>query len=378
MLARLADPSNSIWPRALLGKPDDKGCADIAALLRALFEECSQAILVVDARGKVLVANRRATKIFGFRQDDLLGKPLGFLLPKPNRMEYGSRRSRYFLDSKKKQNRTKYELIGRRADGGVFPAEVILRGIDLSSRRLLLAFISDISEGKQVEDEITRIHRELRDVRGQLISVQEEFKKLIARELHDVVNQQVAIIARRVNGLREWGQRFTSELDGILLQIRAGINTLAGNVHDFARHLHPSILYDLGLMAALERESVSLQRQYGIPITLAKGRGIPKRVPDPAGLALYRIAQEAIRNAVRHAHPHHIRLALAIRDKQLLLVVADDGRGFDPQTGRRKGGLGLISMEDRVRLAGGGLRVSSRPGKGTRIEAHIPLDRFQK
>lgn len=348
---------------------------ETAATCHALFEATAQAVVAANRNGIILAANPHAIQIFGSERDELVGRPFESLLPRRLRGAHRLTWRACFGDLKTNTRKTGIEAKMCRKDGSEFAAEISLKRVGTARGPIALAFINDITERKEAEDQIRRNQQELRALNARLISVHEESRKLLARELHDAFTQQVAAVTRHVNGLQQRAAWFSSEIGTTLLQVRDEMNTVAANVRDFSRRLHPSILYDLGLLPALESECISFQRQYGIRVRFEKGAGVPERVPDQIGLTLYRIAQEAMRNAAQHASPRYVRLAVRMVDGELVLLVADKGRGFDVERARRKGGLGLISMEERARLVNGTLTANSRPGAGTTIEARVPLSR---
>jgi two-component system, NarL family, sensor kinase len=142
-----------------------------------------------------------------------------------------------------------------------------------------------------------------------------------------------------------------------------------------SRQLHPSILDDLGLVDALRSECLSLEQRDGITAR-CYALDVPADIPRDVALCVYRVAQEALRNVARHAQALQATVRLTANDRELVLCVRDRGVGFDVAT-RRKSGLGLESMRERVRLVQGRLTVRSQPGKGTRITLRVPLHRSQ-
>jgi signal transduction histidine kinase len=261
----------------------------------------------------------------------------------------------------------------RRKEGGVFQAEIGISRVETVHGPIALAFVTDISSRTHAEEEIRRNQRELRALNARLTSLQEESRKQLARELHDVLTQQVGVLGAEVDEFQQRWDHFTEAMRSTFGHVQEGINELAANVHDVSRRLHPATLYELGLAAALDAECLSFSRQHGIGASVRKAAGVPRHLPDQAGLALYRIAQEAMRNAAQHARATRVRLTLRMYEGDLILAVADNGRGFDPDRVRRKGGLGLVSMEERARSVNGSLRVHSRRGGGTEVEARVPL-----
>ena len=155
---------------------------------------------------------------------------------------------------------------------------------------------------------------------------------------------------------------------------------ISNDVRRIAYQLHPSILDDLGLTAALRSYVDELSKQDGIAVKFS-ARDIPETLPPTAALTLYRVAQEALLNVVKHAGTHQAAVVLTYHDGTVQLTVRDKGAGFDRERVRGNGSLGLVSMEERARLVNGQLQIRSRPGEGTRVEVTIPLPaaaEFQK
>jgi PAS domain S-box-containing protein len=312
--------------------------------------------------------------MFGRSKGELAGRPFEILFPRKIQAEYRTAWDACFRSLRRGTAGVTTERTASRKDGTQFSIEIRLSRIATGHGPIAMAFMTDISQRKRAEEEIRRSHEELRALNSRLISVQEESRKHLARELHDVLTQQIATLSVDVNRLQEWTLPSPRAFTAALARVRNGIRTLASDIHKFARTLHPSILYELGAIPALESECNFFQQQFGIRCRFMKGPGVPKRLPDPLGLACYRIAQEAMRNAVRHASSRDIRLRVRIRNGELAMTVADDGCGFDVERARRKGGLGLISMEERARQVNGTLAVISRPGSGTKVELRLPMD----
>jgi signal transduction histidine kinase len=163
----------------------------------------------------------------------------------------------------------------------------------------------------------------------------------------------------------------SQELPDRVRVVSARINAMAEDVHAMSRRLHPAILDELGLEAALKEECVSFSAQMGIPAKFeSKG---PTLLPEDVSLCLYRVAQESLRNIAKHAEAINVRIVLSARKDGVRLRIDDMGDGFDLKDVKGKGGLGLISMEERVRLVGGKFTIKSHPGEGTTVEVFVPL-----
>ena len=217
-----------------------------------------------------------------------------------------------------------------------------------------------------------RGEEELRSLSRRLIRAQEDERALLARELHDDVTQRLAVMAIEA-GRAEMADRGGAQTKA-LTAIRENLVRLSEDIHALAYQLHPSVLEELGLAEALHAECERRARQGHVALT-------PDLQPVDAGvvgkdtaLCLYRVAQEALNNVIRHAHASSATVVLRQMDGGLLLAVRDNGAGFDPGGAKPGRSLGLASMRERVRLANGTLDIESAPGRGTAVVAWVPGD----
>lgn len=243
--------------------------------------------------------------------------------------------------------------------------QIILVGAALLAQALLIgALLLQRARRRRAE-------REARTLGGRLISAYEDEGRRLARELHDDVTQRLAglsIEAAMLPRLAEPASRTAAEQ-----AISGELASLSRDVHALSYRLHPSVVDDLGLDEALRVECERAARRGALEVAF--------RSDDSGGalrgeraLCLFRIAQEALRNALRHARARRIEVALRGAQGGTELSVADDGCGFDPQRERERASLGLASMHERVALQGGRLAIHSRAGQGTRITAWVPAE----
>lgn len=219
--------------------------------------------------------------------------------------------------------------------------------------------------------ELGASQRELRSLSARLMTSAEEEGKKIARELHDYFGPTLSRLNLKiweVAGLLSSHPEVAQQLHGIAREI----SDVAKSAHDLSRMLHPTVLTQLGLQTALENECVTFSKLRGIKIKFS-AENVPESLPEQVALCLYRIAQECLQNIGKHAQTATASLHLARRSQDLVMTVSDLGRGFDIQTVRGGGGLGLVSMEERLRLVNGKLFVRSKPGQGTTVDVRVPL-----
>ena len=222
----------------------------------------------------------------------------------------------------------------------------------------------DITERKRVEDE-------LRDLSRRLIRAHEEERAMLARELHDDVTQRLAVLA--IDAGRAEAASSGGPHEAALRSVREGLVRISEDIHSLAYQLHPSVLEELGLVEALRAECDRRARQGAMALSVALDP-LSAGPGKDAAICLFRVAQEALNNVIRHAGASSASVTLKRMDGGLLLAVADDGIGFDPKKPGRKRSLGLASMRERVELVNGTLDIESKPGKGTEIIAWIPLE----
>ncbi|MFH0729053.1 MAG: ATP-binding protein [Pseudomonadota bacterium] len=232
---------------------------------------------------------------------------------------------------------------------------------------------SDITERKKAEERVKERENDLRKLTHRLIWRQEEENRRLSRELHDDLTQRLAVLAihagRMEQDARNGCQPGLLEFDELKnLAIR-----ISSDVHSLSRQIHPSILDVLGLEKAIKSECARFSQREGIQVDFTAQR-IPAALPKDAALSLYRIIQEGLTNIAKHACAGHTSVSLEGNGEGLFLSIRDDGIGFDEAEVRRKPGLGLSSMHERVSIIHGELHLHSEPGMGTTIEVTVPLN----
>jgi two-component system sensor histidine kinase UhpB len=227
-------------------------------------------------------------------------------------------------------------------------------------------------------DEVQRYQEQMRALSGRVIRAQEEERQRIARELHDDTGQVLTLLLIRLKLLE--GQPGADTLHEQIAELRGLVAGAIDQVRQLALNLRPPSLDQLGLIPALRSLASTFTANTRIPVKLDLPRE-PVRLPPEQTIAVYRIAQEALTNAAKHAKATCIELGVGLDAASLLLTVRDDGRGFDPaavtrpvgRTSAAGPGVGLFGMEERARLVGGTLRIAAAPGGGTQITLDVPL-----
>ncbi|CUS35978.1 sensor histidine kinase [Candidatus Nitrospira nitrificans] len=235
------------------------------------------------------------------------------------------------------------------------------------------ALVSEVSKRIDTEQSLEANRRDLRLLASQLLRLQEEERRRISRDLHDDINQRLALLSIDIEMLEQ--QLASASVDTVTTvhTIQDRIVELSENVRRLAYQFHPSILDDLGLAIALRRLVDDFQARTGL-VARFVGKDIPQHVAQEVVTCLYRVAQEALANISRHARAKNVHVELRRVRDGLQLMISDDGVGFDAsRDSGRRGSLGLLSMKERVFLVAGTLDIQSTRGEGTRICAWVPF-----
>jgi PAS domain S-box-containing protein len=231
----------------------------------------------------------------------------------------------------------------------------------------ILSIVRDVTESKQV----IQMNRNLA---GRLISSQEAERARIARDLHDGVCQEMASLTVDLSFLRRKSDDAQSPgFKELMRSVEQRSANVAETLRLLSHGLHPAVLNHIGLVAALQADCVEVERQYQMAVTLNIDDDV-EPVPSLVALSLFRISQETLRNAARHARAPHATVSLSRDPLGLTLSITDDGDGFDIEGVRQNGGLGLVSIEERARLVRGSATFQSHPGVGTIVVVRIPVD----
>jgi signal transduction histidine kinase len=225
---------------------------------------------------------------------------------------------------------------------------------------------------QQREAELQGSKKILQALGGRLLSAQEDERRRISRELHDDMNQRLAVLAFNIQSVQK-GLDLSDLMYQNLQNLYDGVSSISDDVRRLAYQLHPSILDDLGLNVALRSFVSDFTKWGGIPVEYSS-TDVPVSLPPEISSCLYRVAQESLRNAARHAECSKIEVRLLGVDGGLRLSILDNGKGFEVKKGRPGvHGLGLIGMEERVRVVEGTYEVKSAPGQGTKITVWVPI-----
>ena len=352
---------------------------DVDAVKRsadAIVETVRTPLMVLDSGLRVVDINPAFAEGFGVKKSEVEGQSL-FEISKGEWDLPGLRRLLLEILPGKSivvdfELDTEFRNLGRRKLL-INARQMMLRGME---KALILLAIEDETEKLEAQTLLSRreaalraTNKKLSNLTGEVMVRSERTSRKIARDLHDAFAHGLLAVSLKLSNLEKDIPRpvMAKKVHSIAAEARK----LATAIQEFARGLHPAVLEELGLTASLKTEAAGVTKRYGISVAFAE-KNVPKNLPDEIASCLYRVAQEALRNIGQHSRAKGARILLEGTPKEIKMTISDSGDGFDVELGRRMGGLGLISMEERIRLVGGSLDIISHRGDGVTIEVRVP------
>ena len=326
--------------------------------LRAILETAVEGIITIDECGVIESVNRAAERIFGYPATELIGKNVSVLMPSPYREAHDGYLANYVRTGQARIIGIGREVIGQRKDGAIFPMDLAVSEVRLADRRLFTGFVRDITERKQLEQEI--------------LDISNREQQRIGQDLHDGLCQQLAGIELMCQVLEQkLAAKSKSEAERageIARHVREAIT----HTRSLARGLSPVEFEANGFMSALQELASNVQKLFHVECRF--------ECPEPvliqsntAATHLYRIAQEAINNAIKHGKAGRIVIALRLSTRGVVLSVADDGSGF-PAELKAPAGMGLRIMKYRAGMVGATLEFRRANGRGTVVSCAFHTD----
>ena len=338
-------------------KQAEEALRESEARLRAIVDTAVDAIITIDEKGCIESFNAAAERIFGYQADEVVGQNVNILMPPPYHQEHDGYLQRYLETGTKKIIGIGREVVGLRKDGSTFPMDLSVSEVHLSGRRLFTGLIRDITRRRQLENEILRIS--------------DEERRRIGQDLHDGLGQMLTGIGLiSLNLAKKMKAVGTAEAEEVV-EITNLIKEADLHARSLARGLVPVDVEANGLAPALRRLATNAERLFGITCTFEEAASSP--IPDiNVSTHLYRIAQEAVSNAVKHGRADRVAIHLAAGHERIRLRVHDDGVGF-PETLPEDRGMGVRVMHHRARIIGAKLNIERGSSTGTVITCTLNL-----
>jgi PAS domain S-box-containing protein len=320
--------------------------------LRAMLEAALDAVVTMDHRGRVLGWNHAAERIFGYGADEAVGRDMAELIVPPDlRASHRKGLARYLETGHAAVLDRRLELTGRHKNGSQFPVELTITRIGLPGPPTFTGYLRDISDRKRAEDD-------LRASRARLVEVADAERQRIQRNLHDGAQQRLTAVLLSLGRVRQSPDERDALLDIAIDELAAGLQ----EIRELAGGLHPAVLSERGLAAALE--ALTLRAPVPVELETDFERGLSEQVEAAA----YYVVAEGLANVQKHANASRVAVRVVAEGDRLLIEVTDDGAG-----GADEEGGGLRGLADRVEALGGRLAVDSRRELGTQLRAELPV-----
>jgi PAS domain S-box-containing protein len=338
-------------------------------MLRGIFEYAPDPIVVIDRRGRIERANAQVEPTFGYRSDELLGRPVEILLPERFRRRHTKHRINFLADPHLRPMGAGLELFGRRKDGGEFPVEIMLSPVDAAGGSIVIAVIRDITRRKRSDAALRESADRLKFLSRRLIEVQEAERRSLALELHDEIGQ---ILTGLKLTLEMSARQPPSEVRATIAQAQTLVNELMARARKMSLDLRPATLDHLGLLSALLWHIKQYGAQTQVRVEFKHSSLEGRRFPTEIETAAYRIVQEALTNVARHAETQEATVRVWADAHGLSLQIEDHGKGFDTEAALAADNTsGLAGMRERAHVLGGSFLIESSPGAGTRLTAEF-------
>jgi PAS domain S-box-containing protein len=337
----------------------------LAARLSGLLESAMDGIITIDDGQRIILYNRAAEKIFGWPAVQVIGRPIDMLLPKRFRAGHKDQVRRFGETGVTSRRMGGNSVIyGLRANGEEFPVDASISQLASPEGKLYTVILRDVTER-------VRAQRELAAFAAEASGVREQEKSRIARELHDELAQTLTALKMDTGWLRDNLGSVPAAAKEKLAAMMGMLDDAVASTRRIAADLRPLVLDDLGLVAAIEWLAQTFRQRTGVECVLEADEDL--ELAEPYATAVFRIVQESLNNVAKHAEASRVTVHLERQGDSFRLVVQDDGRGFAVTAERKPQSLGLVGLRERAHLLRGAVLVTSEPGRGTRVEATIPV-----
>ena len=343
---------------------------DQQALFVSIVNSSEDAIISKSLDGIITTWNKGAEKLFGYSYNEAIGKPITMLIPSDRINE----EAQILEKIKKGESIDHFETERLKKDGSRIYISLTespiknIYGIIIGASKIA----RDITEQKEAEEELQHSYKNLRELASHLQNIREEERIQIARDIHDELGQQLTGLKMDFSWLLKKIVVKDNVIEEKIHEMTGLIDETIISVRRISANLRPNILDDLGLVTALQWHSVEVEKRFGIKVNFVSEFDIME-VPVATATGLFRIYQEALTNAVRHANARQVSSTLRMINNKIILQIQDDGKGMDLENDLKKKSFGLLGIKERAFVMGGKYELKSEPGKGTHLLISVPV-----
>jgi PAS domain S-box-containing protein len=332
-------------------------------------------VIITNLEGRIKYVNPAFLRVFGYAKSEILGRNAADLFP--------TEEVRKFADVKTIIDETKgetEEFVAQHKDGTKFPVEVSSSNVTDNNGNIAgrMASFIDLTERKQAKKAVQESERQIRILSSRLLEAEENERRLIAQDLHDILGASLTAIKYSLEKHIDDVERNAGKEVNSLNQVVTMVQETMKETKRIYRNLRPPILDDLGILATISWYCRDFQEVYS-GIRVEKIFDIEEnRIPEPLKTVIYKLLLEALNNVAKHSDANLVRLSLKEREGSTELSIEDNGQGFDleniPGGENETSGLGLASMKERAEIFGGSFEISTSKGKGTAIRVSWPFN----
>jgi len=341
--------------------------------LQGIVDSAMDAIISIDSAQRITLFNRAAERIFGYESREVLGRHLEVLIPtRFHRDHHGHVENFGRTGISSRPMMAQRIVTALRKGGEEFPIDASISQNEIRGERFFTVILRDVSVRERTRRELAQAREDLRELSVASRTAREQENSRISRELHDELGQNLTSLKMDLAWLESNCPADNGKLMRTLAAMRSVLDSTVAATRRISADLRPLMLDDLGLLAALEWLAEETARRHGFTVELAVDEA-SANLAEPLASQVYRIVQESLTNAGRHAAAQRVRVNLRTIGPEVHLDVEDDGRGLSPEDLRKKGSFGLVGIRERAYILAGSVEIRGDAGEGTAIHVRLPI-----
>ena len=341
--------------------------------LQGIVDSAMDAIISIDDSQRITLFNRAAERIFGYEPLEVLGQPLEMLIPARFHRDHHQHVDSFGRTGVSRRPMMAQRIVtALRRSGEEFPIDASISQNEIRGYRFFTVILRDVSVRERTRRELAQAREDLRELSVASRTAREQENSRISRELHDELGQNLTSLKMDLAWLEANTPPENAKFLKTLSGMRSVLDSTVAATRRISADLRPLMLDDLGLLAALEWLAEETARRHGFTVDLAVDEA-SGNLAEPLASQVYRIVQESLTNAGRHAAARNVRVALRRIGPEVHLDIHDDGRGLAPEDLRKKGSFGLVGIRERVYILAGSVEIRGDSGQGTVIHIRLPI-----